>query len=106
PVTAYVTRRFGPGVSSRRWVTARLRHAPFGRAGPAQGTRSLPVLLVCMPRRSSSPAVCPRRLVLLAALYLALPRSGRGEDAVAYKFQSWQEDSGRIRVDAHYGLIE
>lgn len=59
-----------------------------------------------MPRRSSSPAVCPRRLVLIAALYLALPRSGRGEDAVAYKFQSWQEDSGRIRVDAHYGLIE
>lgn len=23
-----------------------------------------------------------------------------------YKFQSWQEDAGRIRVDAHYGMVE
>src|SRR5262249_28084220 len=25
---------------------------------------------------------------------------------LSYKFQSWQEDNGRIRVDAHYALLE
>ena len=44
-------------------------------------------------------------LVLIVGLHLGLPRA-RAEDAVAYKFQSWQEDHGRIRVDAHYGLVE
>lgn len=42
----------------------------------------------------------------LAVLHLVNPRPSRAEDAVAYKFQSWQEDGGRIRVDAHYGLVE
>ena len=43
---------------------------------------------------------------LVAALLLLTPRSGRAEDGISYKFQSWQEEAGRIRVDAHYGLIE
>jgi len=35
-----------------------------------------------------------------------LPRFARSEDSLRYKFQSWQEDAGRIRVDSHYALIE
>ena len=39
-------------------------------------------------------------------LWLALPvRPVRGEDSLSYKFQSWQEDNGRVRVDAHYAEV-
>ncbi len=43
---------------------------------------------------------------MLVMLALSCPRSGRSENTVRYKFQSWQEDAGRIRVDAHYAMIE
>jgi len=39
-------------------------------------------------------------------LWLALPvRPVRGEYSLSYKFQSWQEDNGRVRVDAHYAEV-
>ena len=47
------------------------------------------------------------RVFAIAGLLAALsPKSVRAEDQIAYKFQSWQEDHGRIRVDAHYALVE
>ena len=33
-------------------------------------------------------------------------RDARAEDSLTYKFQSWQEDNGRVRVDAHYAQAE
>jgi hypothetical protein len=59
-----------------------------------------------LPTASPAPALTAPTLMLAAALVLLSPRSARAEDAVAYKFQSWQEDAGRIRVDAHYGMVE
>ncbi|MBP7142842.1 MAG: DUF3570 domain-containing protein [Opitutaceae bacterium] len=47
-----------------------------------------------------------RVLPILVVLALGCPRPARSENAVRYKFQSWQEDAGRIRVDAHYAMIE
>lgn len=48
-----------------------------------------------------------RILVWTLILWLSLPqRDGRAETALHYKYQSWQEDGGRIRVDAHYAEIE
>jgi len=47
-----------------------------------------------------------RVFTLSVLLALALPRAARTEDVVSYKFQTWQEDGGRIRVDAHYALAE
>lgn len=47
-----------------------------------------------------------RGAVLTAMLWLAQPREARAEDSVTYKFQSWQEDNQRIRVDASYLLAE
>lgn len=47
------------------------------------------------------------RVVPVAVLLMGLlPRFARSEDSLRYKFQSWQEDAGRIRVDSHYALIE
>lgn len=47
------------------------------------------------------------RCILFAlTLQLVLPRITRAEGALSYKFQSWQEDAGRIQVDSHYGLAE
>ena len=37
---------------------------------------------------------------------LAPQRDARAEDSLTYKFQSWQEDNGRVRVDAHYAQAE
>lgn len=45
-------------------------------------------------------------LPVIVLLALSCPRSARSENSVRYKFQSWQEDAGRIRVDAHYAMIE
>jgi hypothetical protein len=47
-----------------------------------------------------------RKLVVVGLIYSLLPKPARTEDLVSYKFQSWQEDGGRIRVDAHYALLE
>ena len=33
-------------------------------------------------------------------------RDARAEDSLTYKFQSWQEDNSRVRVDAHYAQAE
>ena len=42
-----------------------------------------------------------------ATLWLLLPRlATKAEDSLSYKFQTWQEDNGRIRVDAHYAQAE
>ena len=43
---------------------------------------------------------------MVGLIYSLLPKPARTEDLVSYKFQSWQEDGGRIRVDAHYALLE
>lgn len=45
-------------------------------------------------------------LLLCALLLLLAPQNLPAEDSLWYKFQSWQEDDGRIRVDAHYALAE
>ena len=39
-------------------------------------------------------------------LALCQPRAAKAEDSLTYKFQSWQEDNQRIRVDSHYALAE
>lgn len=39
-------------------------------------------------------------------LWLGLPKTGRGEDSLTFKAQSWQEDDRRIRVDSQYALLE
>ncbi len=43
---------------------------------------------------------------LAVALGLSTPRLARAEDALTYKFQSWQEGDNRIRVSAQYALAE
>jgi hypothetical protein len=53
--------------------------------------------------RATTPALAWIRGGSLAALlWLCHPREARGEDSVSYKYQSWQEDNQRIRVDSHY----
>jgi hypothetical protein len=48
-----------------------------------------------------------RVLFLMTVLWLLSPqRDLKAEDSITYKFQSWQEDDGRIRVDAHYAQLE
>ena len=43
----------------------------------------------------------------MAVLWLLSPQRGaKAEDSLTYKFQSWQEDDGRVRVDAHYAQLE
>lgn len=37
---------------------------------------------------------------------LAPQRPARAEDSLTYKFQHWQEDNDRVRVDAHYAQAE
>lgn len=43
---------------------------------------------------------------MVGLIYSLMPKPARTEDLVSYKFQSWQEEGGRIRVDAHYALLE
>lgn len=43
---------------------------------------------------------------LILALVLLAPRAARAETSVAYKYQDYREAGDRIRVQAHYGLIE
>jgi hypothetical protein len=43
---------------------------------------------------------------LAAALGVVAPRLARAEDSLAYKYQVWQEEDNRIRVDAQYALVE
>lgn len=58
-----------------------------------------------MSLRSSLRGLC-RALLLAVLLQLLAPRSGRAETVTAYKYQDYQESGGRIKVQAHYGLIE
>jgi hypothetical protein len=58
-----------------------------------------------MSLRSSLRSFCPA-LLLAILLQLLAPRPGRAETVTAYKFQNYQESGGRIKVQAHYGLIE
>ena len=58
-----------------------------------------------MSLRPSLRSLCPA-LVLAGLLQLLAPRSGRAETVIAYKYQDYQESGGRIKVQAHYGLIE
>ena len=47
------------------------------------------------------------RAALAAGLLLWLcPREARAQGQLGYKFQTWQEENGRIRVDSHYALAE
>lgn len=57
-------------------------------------------LLSSLPER----IVRPARIALWSiVLWSATPqRDARAETALHYKFQSWQEGDGRIRVDSHY----
>lgn len=52
------------------------------------------------------PGAVGRSLLFGAVLWLTLPRGARAEQSLTYKFQSWQEDDQRIRVDSHYLLVE
>lgn len=44
--------------------------------------------------------------LLILLLELVQPRQARGEDAVSYKFQDYQESGGRIGVQVHGAMIE
>lgn len=59
----------------------------------------------------SRPSICSvgaalRSCGLTLIVGLCQPRIVRAEDSLTYKFQSWQEDHERIRVDSHYILAE
>ena len=58
-----------------------------------------------MSLRPSLRSLCPA-LLLAVLLQLLAPRSGRAETVTSYKYQDYQESGGRIKVQAHYGLIE
>lgn len=62
------------------------------------------IVVFPMPTASSSFAAV-RGPVIAVLIWFLLPKA-RAEEALTYKFQSWQEDDGRIRVDSHYGLLE
>lgn len=47
-----------------------------------------------------------RCLFVASLLQLILPRVSRAEGAVSFKYQTWQEDDGRIRVNSEYGSVE
>lgn len=48
-----------------------------------------------------------RGLLWALVLWLSLPqRNAKAESTLHYKFQTWQEDDNRIRVDSHYGEAE
>ncbi len=43
---------------------------------------------------------------LTGILWICQPRSARAEDSLTYKFSSYAEDDGRIRVTSNYGLAQ
>ena len=47
-----------------------------------------------------------RAVVVGCVLWITLPKTGRAENSVTFKAQSWQEDNNRIRVDSQYGEVE
>lgn len=56
------------------------------------------------PHRKSFLAA--RSLLMTGALALLTPRAARAESGLTYKFEDYQESSGRVGVQAHYGLFE
>ena len=58
------------------------------------------------PRARSCAPTWIRGGCLAAILWLCQPRAARGEDSLTYKYQSYQEDNQRIRVDSHYALAD
>jgi hypothetical protein len=48
----------------------------------------------------------PNASLLLAGLALALPRSGRAEDALSYKYEDYRESGGRIAVQTQSAHLE
>jgi hypothetical protein len=61
------------------------------------------------PVPNSKPLVFPplfRVGCLAGAMLLCQPKSARAEDTLSYKFQSWQEDNGRIGIHSHYVNLE
>jgi hypothetical protein len=47
-----------------------------------------------------------RAVAVAGVLLLCKPRVALAEDSVSYKFQSWQEDNNRIKVDSQYGQVD
>lgn len=47
-----------------------------------------------------------RAVVVGAILWLSLPKTGRTENSLTLKAQSWQEDDNRIRVDSQYAQVD
>lgn len=47
-----------------------------------------------------------RAVVVGAILWLSLPKTGRTENSITLKAQSWQEDDSRIRVDSQYAQLD
>jgi hypothetical protein len=59
--------------------------------------------------RSRSPLAtrdAARCLLFGLVLWLSLPKTGRAEDTLTFKNQSWQESDHRIRVDSQYVQLE
>lgn len=66
-----------------------------------------PFLSPRSPRGARACRVRSWRAALAAGLLLWLcPRESRAQGQLGYKFQTWQEENGRIRVDSHYALAE
>lgn len=60
-----------------------------------------------LPRSFSRWSRHLRITLWVLVLWLSLPqRNARAEASLHYKFQTWQEDDDRIRVDSHYGEAE
>jgi hypothetical protein len=47
-----------------------------------------------------------RSVAVGCILWLSMPRSGRGENSLTIKAQSWQEDDQRVRVDSQYAQLD
>ena len=59
-----------------------------------------------MPRLFPAGLPRPNAALLLAGLTLALPRSGRAEDALSYKYEDYRESGGRIAVQTQSAHLE
>lgn len=58
------------------------------------------------PRITAPRTESARSLVLALVLILVSPRSGRAEDTLAVKGQSFQEEDDRVRVDTNYAQLD
>jgi len=60
------------------------------------------------PFRPLRPSVSPllHTSCLAGVFLLCQPKAARAEDSVEYKYQSWQEDNGRIGIHSHYVHVD